>query len=87
MPITEDIMENEIIAPFYRRKFAQGRAEGLVEGLVEGQRKVLFSMIQKRFGRVTPAIRKRLAGLSSDDLTATSLRLLDAQRIDDLFVR
>jgi hypothetical protein len=80
-------MDNEIIAPFYRRKFAQGRAEGRVEGLVEGQQKVLLSMIQKRFGRVPPAVRKRLARLNSDELTATSLRLLDARRIDDLFAR
>jgi hypothetical protein len=71
MPITENIMDNEIVAPFIRRKIAQGRAEvraegrveGLVEGLVEGQLKVLASMIQKRFGRVPPAVRKRLARL------------------------
>jgi hypothetical protein len=83
MPITEDIMDNEIVAPFIRRRVAQGREEGLIEG----QLKLLLSMIQKRFGRVPPAVRKRLAGLDSDQLTAMGLRLLDAQRIDDLFVR
>ena len=43
MPITEDIMKNELIAPFYKRKFA--------EGLVEGQLKVLMSQMKKRFGK------------------------------------
>jgi hypothetical protein len=94
MPITENIMDNEIIAPFIRRKIAQvreegrvaGQAEGLAAGLAEGQRTVLLSMVQKRFGRVPPAVRKRLAALSSEELTATSLRLLDAQRIADLFI-
>jgi hypothetical protein len=87
VPITEDIMKNEIVAPFYRRKFAEGRAEGRIEGLVEGQMKVLLGQMGKRFGRVPPAVRKRLAALNSDELTAASLRLPDAQRIDDLFVR
>jgi predicted transposase YdaD len=99
MPITEDIMKNEIVAPFIRRKVEQGRAEGRAEGraagqaeglaagLAEGQRTVLLSQMEKRFGRVPPAVRKRLARLNSEELTATSLRLLDAQRIDDLFIR
>jgi hypothetical protein len=42
-------------------------------------------MIQKRFVRLSPAVRKRLARLNSEELTATSLRLPDEQRIDDLF--
>lgn len=86
MPITENIMDNEIIAPLIRRKIAQVRQEGRVEGLVEGQLKVLVSMIQKRFGRVPPAVRKQLAALNSEELMAISLRLLDAQRIGDLFI-
>jgi predicted transposase YdaD len=79
MPILEDIMEHEFIGPLLR----QGRAEGRVEGQVE----ILLSQIQKRFGRVSPAVAQRIAALKPTQLKRVGLRLLDANRIEDLFAR
>jgi hypothetical protein len=70
-----------------------GRAEGLLkghkeghkEGRVEGQRDILLDLMQKRFGRVPQRIRRRLAALQPDEIREATLRVLDAQRIDDLF--
>jgi hypothetical protein len=73
MPILNDIMDHEIIGPAIR----QGRAEGWIE--------ILLSQMEKRFGSVSPQVRERLATLKPEELKAASLRLLDAERIDDLF--
>jgi DNA-binding FrmR family transcriptional regulator len=75
MPILNDIMDNEVIGPLIR----QGRAEGQLE--------IVLSMIEKRFGRVTPAVSQRIAALKPAQLKRVGLRLLDARRIEDLFSR
>jgi predicted transposase YdaD len=89
MPITEDIMDNELVAPWIKKGIRQGREEGREEGIVlgraEGQVKLLVGLIRKRFGRVPVAVQKRLSTLSSQALTDVGLRLLDAQSIDELF--
>jgi hypothetical protein len=79
MPIQKDIMDNEIIGPWIRRWRAEGR--------VEGQLTLLTRLIEKRFGAIPPSIRKRIAALKPAQLERTGLRLLDAERIEDLFAR
>ena len=83
MPVLNDIMDNKVIGPAIR----QGRAEGRLEGRIEGQLEMLTSQIQKRFGRIPPAISQRIAALKPAQLKRVALRLLDAQRIEDLFAR
>jgi len=75
MPILEDIMDHDVIGPAIRK------------GRVEGQVELLLSLIQKRFGRVPPAVSQRIAALKPAQLKRVGLRLLDAQRIEDLFAR
>jgi hypothetical protein len=75
MPILEDIMDHDVIGPAIRK------------GRVEGQVELLLSLIQKRFGRVPPAVSQRIAALKPVQLKRVGLRLLDAQRIEDLFAR
>ena len=87
MPILEDIMDHDVIGPLLRQGRAEGRVEGLIEGRVEGQMDILLSQIQKRFGRVSPAVAQRIAALKPAQLKRVGLRLLDAQRIEDLFAR
>ena len=79
MPILNDIMDNEVFGPLIR----QGRAEGRAEGQME----ILLGQIEKRFGRVPPRLGKRLAALKPEQIKAVGLRLLDAQRIEDLFAK
>ena len=79
MPVRNDIMKNKVVGPLLR----QGRAEGRVEGQLE----MLLSMVEKRFGRIPPAVGQRIAALKPAQLKRLGLRLLDAQRIEDLFAR
>jgi hypothetical protein len=83
MPIHYDIMDHEVIGPLIR----QSRAEGRVEGRIEGQTEILLLMIEKRFGSVSPGIRERVTALKPAQLKRTMLRLLDAERMEDLFRR
>ena len=87
MPILEDIMDHDVIGPLLRQGRAEGRLEGRQEGRVEGQVEILLSQIQKRFGRVSPAVAQRIAALKPAQLKRVGLRLLDAQQIEDLFAR
>jgi hypothetical protein len=79
MPIQEDIMDHEVIGPAIRKGLAQGR--------MEGQLALPTRMIEKRFGNIPPAIRKRIAALEPAQLERAGLRLLDAECIEDLFAR
>lgn len=85
MPIHYDIMDNELIGPVIRREQAKASREGRAQGREEGQRDILLDLMQKRFGRVPQRIRRRLAALQPDEIRAATLRVLDAQQIDDLF--
>jgi len=48
---------------------------------------MLHSLIEKRFGPIPPAISQRISALKPAQLKRAALRLLDAQRIEDLFTR
>jgi len=75
MPILNDIMDNEVVGPLLR----QGRVEGQVE--------MLLSQAEKRFGRIPADVSRRISALKPAQLKRAGLRLLDAQRIEDLFAR
>lgn len=75
MPIQEDIMDDEVLGPIFRQSHTRGQIE------------VLARQIEKRFGGMLPQIRERLSSLTADQLDAISLRVLDANRIEDLFVQ
>lgn len=71
MPIQEDIRDHDYFGPLIR----------------QGQVKLLLSQMERRFGDIPVQIRKRLDGLTPDQIDAVALRLLDARRIEDLFVQ
>ncbi len=75
MPITEDIMDHDIIGPAIR----QGRQEGELT--------MLRRQIAKRFGPVPAWADERLATLSTTELEDLSLRLFEAENVDQLFAR
>jgi len=58
-----------------------------MEGRVEGQVEMLLSLIRKRFGRIPPSVSQKISALKPAQLKRVGLRLLDAQRIEDLFAR
>jgi predicted transposase YdaD len=76
MPIQIDLMENEVIADFYKR--------GRQEGRHEGELAVLRGMIEKRFGPLPERAVARLTECSMPELEELGLRLLDVKTLEDL---
>ena len=71
MPITHDILDHDIIGPAFR----------------DGERTILVAMLNKRFGELPAFVEERLGKLSAYELKDLSLRIFDAQSIDDLFTQ
>jgi hypothetical protein len=78
MPIHLDIMDHEVLGPVLRKGLRQGRVEGQVE--------ILLTLIEKRFGRIPPSVSQRIGALKPAQLKRAGLRLLDAERVEDLFI-
>jgi predicted transposase YdaD len=84
MPVYIDILENKVLGPPYKKGLEEGRQEGLEEGRREGERAILRRLIEKRFGAVPSWAEERLVGRSTIELEDLSVRVLDAQSIEDL---
>jgi len=80
VPIFIDIMEHALLGP----PFKKGLAEGRQEGKREGELTILRRLIEKRFGAIPHWAEERLANRSTVELEDLSVRLLDAQNIEDL---
>jgi hypothetical protein len=68
MPILNDILDNKVLGREFKR----------------GELTVLRRLIEKRFGAIPSWAEERLAGRSAPDLEELSVRVLDAQSIEDL---
>ncbi len=100
MPITENILNHQLIGPAYRKGQQEGlkegrregreegrhegREEGRHEGRQEGELTILRRLISKRFGAIPNWLEERLTHSSADDLELLSERVLDARTLDDL---
>ncbi len=88
MPILEDIMGHDLLGPILRKGLEQGREEGREEGRqegrFEGELAILRRQIERRFGPVPDWAEKRLAARSASELLDLSVRLLDAQSLEQL---
>jgi predicted transposase YdaD len=66
----------------------EGRQEGRNEGLAEGRRREACALagrqLERRFGRLSPAITSRIEALSLPKLEEFSLALLDFQSAEEL---
>ncbi len=76
MPLLDDIMDHEVLGREFKR--------GLTQGRHDGELAVLLRQIEKRFGSAPPSLRERLEKMSVAEVEAVALRLLDAQRIEEL---
>lgn len=70
----------------------EGREEGREEGIEEGeqkglqrQRQTLLRMLERKFGRLAQPYHTGLSQADAVQLEAWFLRLVDAQRIEDVF--
>ena len=64
---------------------AEGRAEGQAEGTLLGERQMLLSLLQQRFGTVPASYQKRLKQADSDTLLEWGRWLLSAPRLKEVF--
>ena len=72
MPILGDTLDNRVLGREYKR------------GLQDGELTVLRRLIEKRFGAIPAWAEERLTGRSAADLEELSVRVLDAESIEDL---
>ena len=84
MPIFIDILENKVLGPPYKRGLEEGKLEGKQEGKLEGELTILRRLIEKRFGPIPRWAEERLASRSAAELEDLSVRVLDAQSMEDL---
>lgn len=64
---------------------AASREEGLEAGLLQGEASVLRRLLKRRFTEVPPQVEKRLEQAGRQDLESWAERVLDAERLEDVF--
>ena len=92
MPLLNDILDNKVLGREFKRGLKEGLQEGLLEGELKGKLKgelkgeltILRRLIEKRFGAIPGWVEERLAGRLTAEVEELSVRLLDAQSIEDL---
>ena len=85
MPITDDIMDHQIIGPAIRKGLKRGLEQGLEEGRKEGMLALVRRQMTERFGRVPVSADRRLNKMSAAELVEVGARLLHAKSPADLF--
>jgi len=84
MPILNDILDNKVLGREYKRGLKEGELKGELKGELRGELTVIRRQIEKRFGTIPSWAEERLAGQSTAELEKLSLRVLDAESIEDL---
>jgi 3-methyladenine DNA glycosylase/8-oxoguanine DNA glycosylase len=64
--------------------FEKGVQAGLQQGLQQGQRTTIRTLLESRFGPLSPSAEERLDSLSPERLEALTLALLKAQSLQEL---
>ncbi len=59
--------------------------QGQTEGRHLGETQLLIRQLQKRFGDLPASAMERISNASEQELSAWSLKLLDAQSLDEVF--
>ena len=76
MPIDLDIREHEVLGPLI--------IQAEQKGFQEGELTVLRRLIEKRFGALPSWARERLAAMPASELEDLSVRVLDANSVEEL---
>ena len=86
-------LEERIMPTMVETWLEQGRTEGLAKGLVKGraegiqagEKRVLFRLLERRFGKVPKTYQTRITAADADTLLLWSERVLFVQRLADVF--
>lgn len=62
-----------------------GLREGIEKGIEKGSERLLRSLLSRRFGELPTWVTARLADADADTLERWSLKVLDAQRLEEVF--
>jgi hypothetical protein len=73
------------ITSIERMGIEKGRQEGLQEGFQQGEAFVLTHLLTRRFGSLPGWATERLAQASRAELEQWAERVLEAQRLEDVF--
>ena len=84
MPILNDILDHEVLGREYKKGLEKGVQQGLEQGVQRGELMVLRRQIEKRFGSIPPWAEEQLARLSASELENLSVRVLDANTLEEL---
>jgi hypothetical protein len=64
--------------------FTWWHEKGRTEGILEGERKLVRSLLERRFGPLSPEVRERLDALPAERIEALGVALLDAKSLKEL---
>jgi len=73
------------ITSIERMGIEKGREEGRQEGRQEGEMVILRRLLTRRFGLLSDEVEQRLHAATVQDLERWADRVLDAQRLDEVF--
>jgi predicted transposase/invertase (TIGR01784 family) len=85
MPITIDLMENDVIREWIEGGIQKGIEQGLQQGTERGQSALLAKQLTRRFGALPAEYELRLQSAHSEQLEKWALRLLDASTLAQVF--
>lgn len=63
----------------------EGLQEGLQKGLQKGEANILLRQLEQKFGRLDPRTRKRVQSADAERLLDWGMRVLTAERLEDVF--
>ncbi|WP_211218514.1 DUF4351 domain-containing protein, partial [Tepidiphilus margaritifer] len=81
--IKEQIRQREQSA--LQQGLQKGLQQGLQKGVLQGEALLLQRQLTRRFGPLPEWARQRLHDATSDELETWADRVLDAQRLEDVF--
>ncbi|MBF0436750.1 MAG: DUF4351 domain-containing protein [Magnetococcales bacterium] len=93
MALTFNLMENDVFRPMILKALMDGEQRGEQRGRQEGEKKgeqkeaskILTRQLQRRFGTVPDWASEKIAKADLSSLEDWSLRIFDAQSLDDVF--
>jgi len=87
MPITESLLDHDLLGPVLKRGIEQGRQEGIQSGTHPGRRKCSAPSDGEALWSATLLGEHSTHSLTTPELHELSLRLLDVQTLDELVPR
>ncbi len=82
--LNDIIMSNKVLGREYKRGLEEGELKGELKGEREGELKLVRRLIEKRFGAIPEWADERLNNRPTEDLEELSVRLLDAETLEEL---